>query len=156
MNSMVSRIPNRDASREPPCSSQYTSVGATSATDVVSATAHKRKRISTSKSLRSAKRKRPESQSSSNLLQHQNRKISLDTVPDELQLMIHGNLLPHQEWIEIIPSQFLVYYHNGCYITRGTGVNSWLYCHSLHKQGHLRPSFRNSLSWERLRLQAAR
>jgi len=116
---MVSHIPNREASCEPPCYSQYTSVGATSVTDVVSTTTHKRKHISTSKSLRSTKSKRPESQqSSSNSLQHRHRKISLDTLPHELQLMICRNLFPHKERIEIVPSQFLVFYHNRYYITR--------------------------------------
>ena len=119
MNSIVSHIPNREASCEPPCSFQYTSVGATSVTDVVSTTAHKRKHISTSTSPPSAKTKCLESQqSSSNSLQYRHRKISLDTLPHELQLMIYRNLLLHKERIEIVPSQFLVYCHNGCYITR--------------------------------------
>lgn len=118
MNSMVSHIPNREASCEPPCYSQYTSVGATSVSDVVSTTAHERKHISTSKSLQSTKSKRLESQqSTSNSLQHRH-KISLDILPYELQLMIYRNLLPHKERIEIVPSQFLVFYHNRYYITR--------------------------------------
>ena len=43
---------------------------------------------------------------------------SLDTLPYELQLMICRNLLPHKERTEIVPSQFLVFYHNRYYITR--------------------------------------
>ena len=116
---MVSHIPNREASCEPPCYSQYTGVGATCVSDVVSTMAHERKHISTSKSLQSTKSKRPESQqSTSNSLQHRHRKISLDTLPCELQLMIYSNLLLHKERIEIVPSQFLVFYHNRYYITR--------------------------------------
>lgn len=110
VNFMVSHIPNREASCEPPCYSQYTSVGAASVSDVVSTTAHKRKHISTSKSLQLTKSKRPESQqSSSNSLQHRHRKIFLDTLPYEFQLIIYRNLLPHKERIEIVPSQFLVF-----------------------------------------------
>jgi hypothetical protein len=120
---MVSHIPNREASCEPPCYSQYTSVGAASVSDIVSTTAYKRKHISTSKSLQLTKSKRPESQhSSSNSLQHRHRKISLDILPYELRLMIYRSLLPHKERIEIVPSQFLVFYHNRYYTTREPGL----------------------------------